>query len=101
MSITKKRNKLLEKDIHRPLPRTSLKRARGIVARYQIKLWREDGEWYGQGVEEPGVYADGRTMAQCARNLREALAVGVAWNIEDGLPIAEPIIDRERRLRAG
>lgn len=101
MSISKKHKKRREKDIYRPLPRKSLDRAKAIVGRYQMTLWREDGEWFGQGVEEPGVYADGRTMAECARNLRQALAIAVGWNIEDGLPIVQPVIDQEPRRKAG
>jgi predicted RNase H-like HicB family nuclease len=58
-------------------------------------LWREDGEWYGQGIEEPGAMADGRTIAQCVRNVRDAMAAVVASNIEHGEPVVTPIIDQE------
>jgi predicted RNase H-like HicB family nuclease len=96
MSTSRKQRRLPEKDIYRPLPKKSLTRGRAIAARYQIKLWREDGHWFGVGVEEPGVMGDGRTLQQCVRNLREALAIGIGWNVEDGLPVVEPIIDQER-----
>ncbi len=97
MFTSKKRSKPAEKDIYRPVPRKALARGKAIAERYQIKLWREDGHWFSVGVEEPGTYGDGRTIQQCVRNVREALAIGVAWNIADGRPVAEPIIDQERR----
>ena len=83
----------------RRLSRRSLERARPIAARYRIVLWREDGEWYGQGVEEPGAMGDGRTVTQCVRNVREALRAVVASNLEHGEPIVTPIVDQERRRR--
>ena len=101
MFTTGKRNKRPSKDLRRPLSRKALDRARTIVARYQITLWREDGEWYGQGVEESGTYEDGKTIVQCARKLREALAITVAGHIEAGEPVITPIVDRDRKLRAG
>src|SRR5690348_14276865 len=83
----------------RRLTRGQIQKAMPIAARYRITLWHQDGEWYGQGVEEPGVMADGPTMVRCARNLREALAAVVASQMLDGEPIVEPIIDRERKRR--
>ena len=76
-----------------------LKRARAIVARYRIALWREGGEWYGEGVEEPGAMGDGRTMQQAARSTREALTVLVAYLIESGQAVTVPLVDQERRRR--
>ena len=101
MSTTRKPRRPRESDIYRPLPRKALQGGKAIAERYQMTLWRENGEWYGQGVEEPGVYADGRTVAECARNLRKALAIAVAWNLEDGEAIVPPIIDQEQRRKAG
>ena len=96
MSTTAKRKKNPEP---RRLSRRSLERARPIAARYQVKLWREDGEWYGEGIEEPGAMGDGKTIAQCVRSVREAMAVAIASNLEHGEPVIEPIIDRERKRR--
>ena len=100
MPTTAKRKKPPEP---RRLSRRSLERARPIAARYRIVFWREDGEWYGQGVEEPGAMGDGRTITQCLRSVREALTVVVASNIEHGEPVVTPIVDQERRRgrRAG
>jgi predicted RNase H-like HicB family nuclease len=83
----------------RSIPRSAIERGRVVAARYRITLWHEDGEWYGQGVEDPGAMGDGRTIAQCVRSVREALAVAVASHIVDGEPIAPPIVDQERRRR--
>lgn len=98
MSTTARRNKHSETTAP-SLPRKAIERGKGIAARYRITLWREDGEWYGQGVEEPGAMGDGRTIAQCIRNVREALAVAVASHIVDGEAVVEPILDQERRRR--
>src|SRR5437588_10875801 len=81
------------------LPRGAVEKGKGIAARYRIVLWREDGEWYGQGVEEPGAMGDGKTLAQCVRKTRFALALAVASHIADGEPIVEPIVDQDRRRR--
>ena len=86
----------------RRLSPQTLARAKPIAARYRITLWREDGEWYGQGVEEPGAMGDGRTITQCLRSVREALAVVVASNMEHGEPVITPIVDQEReQTKAG
>src|SRR6476661_92545 len=42
-----------------------LKRAKGIVADYQIILTNEEDEWYGRGLELPHVFGDGATPASC------------------------------------
>jgi len=81
------------------IPRSAIQRGRVIAARYQITLWREDGEWYGVGVEEPGAMGGGRTLEQCVRSVRESLAVVVASHIVDHEPIVTPILDQGQRPR--
>src|SRR5438270_7221092 len=81
------------------LARKAIERGKAVAARYRIVLWQEDGEWYGEGVEEPGVMGDGRTVAECIRNTRYALALAVASHIADGEPIVTPLSERERRRR--
>ena len=81
------------------IPHSAIQRGRVIAARYQFTLWRENGAWYGVGVEEPGAMGDGRTLEQCVRNVREALAVAVASHIVDHEPIVTPILDQGRRRR--
>lgn len=100
MATTKKRGKRPEKDLRRPIPRKALERGKAVAARYQVTIWREDGEWFGRGVEEPGAMGDGRTVEQCVRSVREALAIAVACHIDDREPIVAPLIDRGRK-RAG
>ena len=92
--MRKKRN-----DISRPFDPRILRRARAIAARYRIALWREHGEWWGQGVEEPAAKGDGRTMQLAAKSTREALIVYVAYLLETGQSVATPILDQERRRR--
>ena len=94
MFTTKKQKKRPEP---RRLTREEIDKAMPVAERYRITLWRQDGEWYGQGVEEPGAMADGKTIAQCVRNVRQALAAVVASNMIHGEPVVEPIIDRERK----
>lgn len=83
---------------HEPfeLPRRVIDQARPIASRYQLKLWREEGRWYAQGIEEPGAMGDGKTIATAVRNAREALAGVIASHIVDGEPIVTPIVDQER-----
>jgi|SRR5690348_1777806 len=98
MPISATRNKPPESGV-RSIPRSAIERGKNIAARYRITLWHEDGEWYGQGVEEPGAMGDGRTIAQCIRSVREALAIAVASHIIDGEPVVPPIVSQERRRR--
>jgi predicted RNase H-like HicB family nuclease len=85
--------------IDRPFEARVLRRARAIAARYQIKLWREDGHWYGAGIEEPGAMGDGRTIQQAVKSTQAALVTCVAYLIESERPVVEPMIDQERRAR--
>jgi predicted RNase H-like HicB family nuclease len=104
MSTTAKRKKPREEDqLRRPFDKKVMARAKAIAARYQIKIWREDGHWFGVGVEEPGTYGDGRTLQQCVKDVREALAVTVAYMIESGQSVVRPLLDQERgrRRKAG
>ena len=55
-----------------------------MVDRYQVVLWSADGEYYGRGVEMPGVMADGKTPAECVAAVRQALSAAVATAIELG-----------------
>lgn len=74
----------------RPFADEVLSRAKAIVADYQIILTNEDGEWFGRGLELPQVFGDGATPAECIKNTREALAVAVAYLIEQGRPFPTP-----------
>src|SRR3982750_201525 len=68
----------------RPVGPQTVRPARPLADRYQVVLWQEDGEWYGRGLELPGIMADGPTPDACVRELREALVYGVATLMEVG-----------------
>jgi predicted RNase H-like HicB family nuclease len=80
MSAKSKNSKL---DPARPFARAVLAEAERIVADYEITLWREDGWWYGHGVEFPTAYGDGATVEECMASTREGLVAGVAYMIEN------------------
>src|SRR4051794_5120185 len=79
-----KRAAAAAKDPARPFDPDTVALARSVADRYQLVLWQEDGEWYGRGLELPGIMADGATPDACVRELREALVYGVAHLMEIG-----------------
>ena len=70
--------------IDRPFAATVLKRAKAIASRYQVIVWFEDGEYFGRGLELPGVMADGKTAAACFAATQEAMQFAVATLLEAG-----------------
>jgi predicted RNase H-like HicB family nuclease len=85
----KSKNSRKEKDgrgrhLARPFDPSVLAEAERIVAEYEITLWREDGWWYGHGVEFPTAYGDGATVEECMASTREGLVAGVAYLLENG-----------------
>ena len=70
--------------------------ARSIADEYQIILTNEDDEWYGHGLEMPKVMADGKTVAQCVKNTREAMTAAVAYMIESGQVPPSPAKEGKR-----
>jgi predicted RNase H-like HicB family nuclease len=89
-SARTKRNRL-----DRPFAPNVLADARRTVDGYQVVLWSEGSEWYGRGLELPGVMGDGPTPDRCVANVREALMAAVAHLIETGEPV--PPATGERR----
>jgi predicted RNase H-like HicB family nuclease len=73
-----------------------IRRARPIAKKYQIVIWFEDGEYYGRGVELPFAFGDGKTVARCAKNTREAFVAGVASLLQDGQTVPVPVIEGGR-----
>ncbi len=71
-------------NLRRPFDPEVVKQAERIVDGYQIVIRKEDGEYFGEGVELPGVAADGRTPQACVKAVREALVASVAHLIELG-----------------
>jgi len=78
------------KEPARPFDPDTVAVARTLAERYQVVLWHEDGDWYGRGLELPGIMADGPTPDACVRELREALVYAVATLMEIGEPVPSP-----------
>jgi predicted RNase H-like HicB family nuclease len=76
--------------IGRPFAENIVRRARAIVADYQIVIRSENKEWYGRGLELPHVYGDGATPAECIENTRDALTAAVGYLLEQGKPYPSP-----------
>ena len=73
-----------EAAIDRPFDPAILRQARRIAEHYQVVLWREDGEWYGRGVELPLSMNDGKTAQACLANTRESFVTTIAVMLEQG-----------------
>ncbi len=68
----------------RPFAPSVWQAALQVVAQYQIIVSQEDGHWYGRGLELPSVFGDGTTAKSAVEMTREALAVAVAFLLEQG-----------------
>ena len=66
------------------------------MSRYQVLVSFEDGEYYGRGLELPGVMADGKTPAACYAATREAMQFTVATMLEDGRTPPPPASEGQR-----
>lgn len=84
MSAKSKKSKEPAKAIDRPFPPDVLAKAKAIAERYQVILSREEGHWYGRGLEMPTIHGDGPTVSQCVKDTREALIGSVAYLLEEG-----------------
>jgi predicted RNase H-like HicB family nuclease len=80
----------------RPFDPQILQRAKSIAAEYQIILWKEEGHFYGRGLELPTVFGDGKTPDQCEQSTRKSLEVGVAYLIERHMPVPPPASAKQR-----
>ena len=78
MSVKSKKSKA----VNRPFAPSIMARAKKLTERYQIILAYEDGEWFGHGLELSTVFADGKTVARCVKNTRDALIAAVATMLE-------------------
>src|SRR5579884_1361882 len=102
-TIAKPRKRRDADPLRRPFSPRALRRAEALVDRYQLVFWREDGHWFGRGLEMPFCMGDGRTLTACERVTRRSIVLGVATLMEEGQSIPEPLLDHERprRRRAG
>ena len=67
-----------------PFARKVLAEARKLAEQYQVIVSREQGRWYGRGLELPHVFADGSTPADCIDQTRKALTAAAAYLLEQG-----------------
>jgi predicted RNase H-like HicB family nuclease len=70
--------------IERPFARKVLSEARKLAEQYQVIVSRQQGRWYGRGLELPHVFADGPTPADCIAETRKALTAATAYLLEQG-----------------
>lgn len=70
--------------------KTILKKAKGIVDKYEVVISFKDGDWYGRGLEMPLVFGDGKTPDECVKNTKEALTATVAHLLEIGEIVPVP-----------
>ena len=70
--------------VDRPFDAGTLRKAKKIAEQYQVILAFEDGHWYGRGLELPGIHGDGKTVARCVSNTREAFCGLIAHLLEQG-----------------
>jgi predicted RNase H-like HicB family nuclease len=70
--------------VDRPFEKSVLSKAAAIARKYKIVLEFEDGDWYGHGLEMPGVFGDGKTVQAAVAETREALTTAVAYLLEEG-----------------
>jgi hypothetical protein len=84
MAISDTRNASAAKTaIDRPIARAILLRARQAVARYQITLWQEGGQYWGRCVELDCL-GDGPTAQKCVKATRQAAVVAAAVALKQG-----------------
>jgi len=56
--------------------------AANIAEAYRVILFREDGEWFGRGLELPHVYGNGKTVEACVENTRKGMRTLVEYLLE-------------------
>jgi predicted RNase H-like HicB family nuclease len=85
--------------LDRPFDRELLRRARQIASRYGFLVQPHPEVGYlARGLEMPNVFADGRTVEECVRGIREALIVATATLLEmDETPPSPAGGQQERR----
>lgn len=94
--VTSAKSKNSKNDPHRPFDPKILRQAAAIADKYQLVIWKEDGYYYGHGVELPTSFGDGKTVAACAADTREAFVATVATLLENGEEPPPPAIDEIR-----
>jgi predicted RNase H-like HicB family nuclease len=82
--------------IDRPLDPALLDRAREIARHYRIVIRFEEGDYYGESLELPGVMNDGKTPSECVENTIDILTTAIATMLERGQIPPLPASDERR-----
>jgi predicted RNase H-like HicB family nuclease len=90
------KSKKSAKALDRPFAPAILAKARKVVEEYQVTVRREDGHWYGRGLEMPLVFGDGATVEACVKETREALLGAVAYLLEENERPPAPVSTGQR-----
>lgn len=87
-----------EAAIDRPFEPELLRRAGRIASRYGFLVQpHRDVGYLARGLEMPNVFADGRTVEECIREIREALTVATATLLEMGETPPSPAGGQQER----
>jgi predicted RNase H-like HicB family nuclease len=85
-------------DVNRPFDPGILREAKRIAARYRLIVEPDpEAGFLGRVAELPGVFADGKTQADCVRMLVFAAETTVATYLEEKKSAPSPISDVQRR----
>ena len=71
-------------------------KAKKITEKYEIILTQDDGEWYGNSIEMPNIFGDGKTPKECKKNTKEAITTVIAYLLEQKEIIPTPT-NKEKR----
>ncbi len=85
--------------VDRPFDPALFKKAESIANEYQIVVWKEDGEFYGRGLEMPNVFGDGKTVQAAVKDCRSALTATVATLLELGEHPPAPAMEQTRNVQ--
>jgi predicted RNase H-like HicB family nuclease len=74
------------------------------LSRAQYELIEDEEPYYGEIPELPGVWATGKTLEECRKNLAEVLDGWIVIHLKKGLPIppiGEYSIEEITRMETG
>jgi predicted RNase H-like HicB family nuclease len=74
------------------------------LSRAQYEIIEDEEPYYGEIPELPGVWATGKTLDECRKNLAEVLDGWIVIHLKKGLPIppiGEYVIEEITRMETG
>ena len=93
----RKANDAQPRDLRKALSEETLIRARKIASEYSVLLRPSEQHGFSATcLEFPTVFVHGKTVAQCEKKVREALAVGIAVMLEVGEAPPLPASEKQR-----